>query len=145
MARHWGWLFSNNNSRFEDFLASLTGGSADHDHLNGTAAGNVLFSGRSADSVAGMAGNDMLDGGAGADKVWGGSGDDRLNGGTGDDLLVGGFGADRMEGGNGSDVLLSRSDAGEMVAAQDGTTQIFADEIGRLHPDQRHARRRPRR
>jgi Ca2+-binding RTX toxin-like protein len=127
MARHWGWLFNNNN-RFEDFLASLTGGSADHDHMNGTAGGNVLFAGRSADTVAGMAGNDMLDGGAGADKIWGGSGNDRLNGGTGDDLLVGGFGADRIEGGNGSDVLLSRSDAGEMVAAQDGTTQIFANE-----------------
>ena len=33
-----------------------------------------------------------------------------------------------MDGGAGNDVLLSRSDAGEMVAAQDGTTQIFADE-----------------
>ena len=33
-----------------------------------------------------------------------------------------------MDGGTGNDVLLSRSDAGEMVAAQDGTTQIFADE-----------------
>jgi Ca2+-binding RTX toxin-like protein len=106
----------------------MTGGSADHDHLNGTAGNNTLFAGRSADTVAGMAGNDMLDGGSGDDKVWGGSGNDRLNGGTGADLLVGGFGADRMEGGNGADVLLSRSDAGEMVAAQDGTTQIFANE-----------------
>jgi len=42
--------------------------------------------------------------------------------------LVGGFGADRMDGGSGNDVLLSRSDAGEMVAAQDGKTQIFAAE-----------------
>lgn len=126
MARNWGWLF--NNSRFEDFLANITGGSADHDHLNGTTGNNTLFAGRSADTVAGMAGNDMLDGGSGDDKVWGGSGNDRLNGGTGADLLVGGFGADRMEGGNGADVLLSRSDAGEMVAAQDGTTQIFANE-----------------
>ena len=33
-----------------------------------------------------------------------------------------------MSGGSGNDVLLSRSDAGEMVAAQDGKTQIFADE-----------------
>ena len=33
-----------------------------------------------------------------------------------------------MDGGAGNDTLLSRSDAGEMVAAQDGTTQIFADE-----------------
>ena len=33
-----------------------------------------------------------------------------------------------MDGGNGNDVLLSRSDAGEMVAAQDGKTQIFAAE-----------------
>lgn len=126
MARNWGWLF--NNSRFEDFLANITGGSADHDHLNGTTSNNTLFAGRSADTIAGMAGNDMLDGGSGDDKVWGGSGNDRLNGGTGADLLVGGFGADRMEGGNGADVLLSRSDAGEMVAAQDGTTQIFANE-----------------
>ena len=34
-----------------------------------------------------------------------------------------------MDGGNGNDTLLSRSDAGEMVAAQDGTTQIFAAEL----------------
>ena len=33
-----------------------------------------------------------------------------------------------MNGGSGNDVLLSRSDASEMVAAQDGTTQIFAAE-----------------
>src|SRR5258707_8135430 len=33
-----------------------------------------------------------------------------------------------MDGGAGNAVLLSRSDAGEMVAAQDGTTQIFATE-----------------
>jgi hypothetical protein len=75
-----------------------------------------------------MAGNDMLSGGDGNDTVWGGSGNDTLDGGAGNDLLVGGFGADRMTGGNGNDVLLSRSDAGEMVAAQDGKTQIFADE-----------------
>ena len=75
-----------------------------------------------------MAGNDTLNGGSGADKVWGGSGNDNLSGGTGNDLLVGGFGADRMDGGAGNDVLLSRSDAGEMVAAQDGKTQIFAAE-----------------
>ena len=116
------------DSRFEDFLASWTGGSADHDHLNGTTSGNVLFAGGSNDTVAGMAGNDMLDGGTGDDKVWGGSGNDRLSGGNGSDLLVGGFGSDRMDGGSGNDTLLSRSDAGEMVAAQDGTTQIFADE-----------------
>jgi len=127
MARlSWGWLL--NNSRFEDFLASLTGGSSGHDHLNGTTGNNVLFAGGSDDAVAGMAGNDMLNGGTGNDKVWGGSGNDTLSGGTGNDLLVGGFGADRMEGGNGNDVLLSRSDAGEMVAAQDGKTQIFASE-----------------
>jgi Ca2+-binding RTX toxin-like protein len=116
------------DSGFADFLASLTGGTSGHDHLNGTAGGNFLFAGASADSVAGMAGNDMLNGGSGDDKLWGGSGNDSLTGGTGNDLLVGGFGADRMEGGNGNDVLLSRSDAGEMVAAQDGKTQIFAAE-----------------
>src|SRR5512138_2730583 len=116
------------NGRFEDMLARFTGGSSDHDHLNGTTASNVLFGGAKEDTLAGMAGNDTLNGGSGADKVWGGSGNDNLSGGTGNDLLVGGFGADRMDGGNGNDVLLSRSDAGEMVAAQDGTTQIFADE-----------------
>ncbi|MBI5321311.1 calcium-binding protein [Bradyrhizobium sp.] len=116
------------DSGFADFLASLTGGSSGHDHLNGTAGGNFLFAGASADSIAGMAGNDTLNGGSGDDKVWGGSGNDSLAGGTGADLLVGGFGADRMDGGNGNDVLLSRSDAGEMVAAQDGKTQIFAAE-----------------
>jgi Ca2+-binding RTX toxin-like protein len=116
------------SSQFEDFFAAWTGGTSGHDHLNGTTTGNVLFAGRGADSVAGMAGNDMLSGGSGDDKVWGGSGNDQLTGGNGKDLLVGGFGADRMDGGDGNDVLLSRSDAGEIVAAQDGTTQIFADE-----------------
>ena len=116
------------DSRLEDFFATFTGGSSDHDHLSGTSTGNVLFAGRGDDDVAGKAGNDMLDGGSGNDMIWGGSGNDRLSGGVGNDLLVGGFGADRMDGGNGNDTLLSRSDAGEMVAAQDGTTQIFADE-----------------
>src|SRR4051794_5603510 len=129
MARfNMGRLFDSNY--FEDFFAQWTGGSSGHDHLNGTSSGNVLFAGRQADTLAGMAGNDMLDGGSGDDKVWGGSGNDHLTGGTGNDLLVGGFGADRMDGGNGNDVLLSRSDAGEMVAAQDRTTQIFANEPG---------------
>src|SRR3954469_7159363 len=116
------------NSRFEDFFAKFGGGSADHDHLNGTTGNNTLFGGAKEDTLAGMAGNDTLNGGSGADKIWGGSGNDNLSGGSGNDLLVGGFGADRMDGGNANDVLLSRSDAGEMVAAQDGTTQIFANE-----------------
>ena len=116
------------NSRFEDFFARFGGGSSDHDHLNGTTANNTLSGGAKEDTLAGMAGNDTLNGGSGADKVWGGSGNDSLAGGTGNDLLVGGFGADRMDGGAGNDVLLSRSDAGEMVAAQDGKTQIFAAE-----------------
>lgn len=113
---------------FRDFFVSLTGGTSEHDHLNGTTGSNMLFAGRSDDTVAGKAGGDMLDGGQGNDKIWGGSGNDQLDGAAGNDLLVGGFGSDRMNGGNGNDVLLSRSDAGEMVAAQDGTTQIFADE-----------------
>lgn len=116
------------NSRFEDFFARFGGGSSDHDHLNGTTGSNTLFGGAKADTLAGMAGSDMLNGGSGDDKVWGGSGNDNLSGGTGADLLVGGFGADRMDGGAGNDVLLSRSDSGEMVAAQDGTTRIFAAE-----------------
>jgi Ca2+-binding RTX toxin-like protein len=116
------------DSHFEDFFAAWTGGSAEHDHLNGTSTGNVLFAGGGEDEVAGKAGNDMLDGGSGNDDLWGGSGNDRLSGGNGDDMLTGGFGADRLDGGKGNDTLLSRSDAGEMVAAQDGTTQIFADE-----------------
>ncbi len=116
------------NSRFEDFFAKIGGGTAGHDHLNGTTSGNALIGGRGDDDVSGMAGNDTLSGGSGADKLWGGSGNDNLSGGTGADVLVGGFGADRMDGGAGNDVLLSRSDAGEMVAAQDGTTQIFAEE-----------------
>src|SRR5690349_18428048 len=116
------------NSRFEDFFARFGGGSSGHDHLNGTTSNNMLMGGGSDDTLAGMAGNDTLNGGSGADKVWGGSGNDNLSGGTGNDLLVGGFGSDKMDGGNGNDVLLSRSDAGEMVAAQDGKTQIFAAE-----------------
>ncbi len=126
-----GRLFNNgrfDDGRFDDLMAQRTGGSADHDHMNGTSAGNVLYAGASNDTVAGMAGNDRLNGGTGDDKVWGGSGNDQLAGGNGNDLVVGGFGADRMDGGSGNDTLLSRSDAGEMVAAQDGTTQIFADE-----------------
>jgi Ca2+-binding RTX toxin-like protein len=119
-------LFGNNG--FEDFFARFGGGTSDHDHLNGTTANNRLSGGAKEDTLAGMAGNDTLSGGSGADKLWGGSGNDSLSGGSGADLLVGGFGADRMDGGTGNDVLLSRSDAGEMVAAQDGTTQIFAAE-----------------
>ena len=119
-------LFGNNG--FEDFFARFGGGTSDHDHLNGTTGNNRLSGGAKEDTLAGMAGNDTLSGGSGADKVWGGSGNDNLSGGSGADLLVGGFGADRMDGGAGNDVLLSRSDAGEMVAAQDGTTQIFAAE-----------------
>src|SRR5256714_6314999 len=116
------------NSRFEDFFARFTGGSSGHDHLNGTTGGNALFGGSGDDDVSGMAGNDTLNGGSGADKIWGGSGNDNLSGGPGADVPVGGFGADKMDGGAGNDVLLSRSDAGEMVAAQDGKTQIFATE-----------------
>ena len=97
-------------------------------NLNGSTGGNALFGGSGDDDVSGMAGNDTLNGGSGADKLWGGSGNDNLSGGNGADTLVGGFGADRMDGGAGNDVLLSRSDAGEMVAAQDGKTQIFAAE-----------------
>ncbi|MCC6775727.1 MAG: hypothetical protein IT537_03675 [Hyphomicrobiales bacterium] len=125
-------FFSLFESRFEDFLAQLTGGSAGHDHLNGGVGSNILYAGGSNDAVAGMAGNDVLNGGSGDDKVWGGSGNDMLEGGNGKDLLVGGFGADQMNGGKGKDVLLSRSDAGEMVAAQDGKTQIFAAETAAL-------------
>ena len=117
------------DSRFEDFFAMFTGGGSGQDQMNGTAGGNVLFSGRGADTIAGMAGNDTLNSGSGDDKVWGGSGNDNLSGGGGADLLVGGFGADRMDGGSGNDVLLSRSDAGETIAAQDGKTQIFTDEV----------------
>jgi Ca2+-binding RTX toxin-like protein len=113
---------------FREFFTFLTGGTSGHDHLNGTSGSNILFAGGGDDAVAGKAGGDMLDGGRGNDKIWGGSGNDQLDGGSGNDLLVGGFGADRMNGGDGNDVLLSRSDAGEMVAAQDGKTQIFADE-----------------
>jgi Ca2+-binding RTX toxin-like protein len=118
----------SHNRDFQDFFASMTGGTSGHDHLNGTESSNMLFAGRGDDDVTGMAGNDMLNGGSGNDMMWGGSGNDRLSGGTGNDMLTGGFGADHLDGGAGNDVLLSRSDAGEMVAAQDGTTQIFADE-----------------
>ena len=36
-------LFHNRD--FQDFFASLTGGSSGHDHLNGTDTGNMLFAG----------------------------------------------------------------------------------------------------
>src|SRR3954454_13824375 len=79
MARHHNNFQHLFDSGFlDDFLAQFTGGSAQHDHLNGTESGNVLFSGRSDDSVAGMAGNDTLNGGSGNDKIWGGSGNDQL-------------------------------------------------------------------
>jgi Ca2+-binding RTX toxin-like protein len=116
------------DNHFREFMTAVTGGTSGHDHLNGTSTSNMLFTGGGDDDVAGMAGRDMLDGGKGNDMIWGGSGNDRLSGAAGNDLLVGGFGADHMDGGSGNDVLLSRSDAGEMVAAQDGKTQIFAKE-----------------
>ncbi len=122
----------SHDHQFRNLFVSMTGGTSGHDHLNGTASGNVLLSGRGDDDVAGKAGNDMLDGGAGNDMIWGGSGNDRLSGGTGNDVLVGGFGADHMNGGTGNDILLSRSDTGEPIAAQDGKTQIFAGETAAL-------------
>lgn len=108
--------------------SALPRGTAGHDHLNGTSRNDTFNAGKSGDAVAGYAGNDKLNGQSGDDKLWGGSGNDKLDGGSDNDLLVGGFGSDRMDGGSGNDILLSRSDAGEMVAAQDGTTQIFAAE-----------------
>ena len=45
-----------NNDRFEDFFARFGGGSADHDHLNGTTGNNTLFGGAKEDTLAGMAG-----------------------------------------------------------------------------------------
>ena len=58
MARHHN-NFQNlfDSGFFDDFLAQFTGGSADHDHLNGTTSGNTLFAGKADDTVAGMAGN----------------------------------------------------------------------------------------
>lgn len=113
MARfHMKKLFGNWG--FEDRFSHRNGGTDDHDHLNGSS------------------GRDVLRGGSGNDKMWGGSGNDDLAGGRGDDLLVGGFGADRVAGGSGNDVILSRSDSGEMVAAQDGTTRIFGAETAAL-------------
>ena len=117
-----------NDHHFRQFATALGGGTSGHDHLNGTSGANVLSGGGGDDDLAGMAGRDTLDGGRGNDMIWGGSGNDRLHGGAGNDLLVGGFGADHLNGGSGNDVLLSRSDAGEPVAAQDGKTQIFANE-----------------
>ena len=67
------------NSRFEDFFARFTGGTSDHDHLNGIDERTMSCSEAAGDDdVAGMAGNDMLNGGSGDDKVWGGSGNDNL-------------------------------------------------------------------
>jgi Ca2+-binding RTX toxin-like protein len=113
------------NTSVDDTRPSVIHGGGNHDHLNGNAGRDILFGRGGDDAVAGLAGDDKLTGGKANDKIWGGSGNDRLSGSEGDDLLVGGFGSDRMDGGRGNDVLLSRSDAGEMVAAQDGTTRIF--------------------
>jgi len=119
------------DSRFEDFLALMTGGSSDHDHLNGTHERQCPVRRREQRHCRRMLENDMLDGGtrrrtrSGAD-----SGNDRLSGGNGSDLLVGGFGSDGWMAAAATIRCLSRSDAGEMVAAQDGTTQIFGRRDG---------------
>jgi len=81
--------------------------------------------------LQGNAGEDNIQGGNGNDTIYGGQDNDLLSGGTldnGNDYIQGNKGEDTISGGNGADTLLSRSDAGEMVAAQDGTTQIFANE-----------------
>src|SRR5215208_1787644 len=84
------------NSRFEDFFAKFGGGTADHDHVNGTTSSNYMAGGRGDDALSGMAGNDTLSGGSGAAAHWGGSGTGKGSVGRGNEVLVRGFGADRM-------------------------------------------------
>jgi Ca2+-binding RTX toxin-like protein len=111
------------DSGFADFLASLTGGSSGHDHLNGTTGGNFLFAGASADAVAGMAGNDMLNGGSGDDKVWGSL---AMTISPAAPATTFGRRLRRpMDSGNGNDTLLSRPTPARWWR-QDGRRDIFA-------------------
>jgi len=74
----------------------------------------------------------MLDGGSGNDDIWGGLGNDRLSGGNGNDMLTEASAPIIWTADAATIRLLSRSDAGEMVAAQDGTTQILRMKQPRL-------------
>lgn len=73
------------------------------DHLQGTAAADVIVSLGGRDRIEGGRGDDLICSGAGADTVEGGIGDDRIDGGDGSDYLRGEGGADLISGRGGND------------------------------------------
>ncbi|MCJ9428422.1 calcium-binding protein [Kordiimonas marina] len=77
------------------------------DHISGSGAANLFYSGAGNDTVYGADGNDTL---------FGGTGNDTMNGGNNNDLIAGQAGDDFVSGGDGNDT----------VTAGDGNDQVFA-------------------
>ncbi len=79
------------------------------------------------DTLVGSKGRDWLDGGAGDDTMIDAGGMRRakfdvFKGGDGNDTIYLHFGSDRANGGAGDDTIVSRSDAGEPIPAQGGSS-----------------------
>lgn len=83
--------------------------------IQGSAAHDVIVTGR---------GDEHIQGGAGRDYIRADIGSDTLNGGTGDDILEGGKGFDLIYGGPGNDTIAGGSDADTVYGGQ-GNDLIF--------------------
>ena len=125
-------------------------GTEGHDRIIGAAGDDVIFGRGGSDLLSGNEGNDELHGGAGRDTLSGGAGNDFLEGGDDDDL-------DLLKGGSGDDVLIvdgtgdlaleSLNNEGddlqivrdgyaeEKGTSAEGTTFVFADNVGKRLPD----------
>ncbi|MFN4938041.1 calcium-binding protein [Bradyrhizobium sp.] len=117
-------------ARFHGFFGKLSSmfGGDEHTHLTGTAGNDFLVASNAGSSIAAMAGNNVIIGGRGNDTIWGGAGNDHIFEVAGNNTIVAGTGNGVIRGGIGNDTIMVRSNSGEPVAAQDGTTQIFAGE-----------------
>ena len=124
-------------------------GTDGHDRIIGASGDDVIFGRAGNDILNGNDGNDELHGGTGRDRLFGGSGNDFLEGGNDNDLdlLRGGSGDDILIVNGAGDLALERfNDRGEDLqivrdgyaaergTSAEGTTFIFADQVGRPLP-----------
>lgn len=98
--------------------------------VNGSDAGNVLFTGSGRDLISGRAGDDALFGNAGRDILIGGMGVDTLRGGEGNDLLLAGNTTDNgaaelYDGEEGFDHLTYSNSQSEVQNAMDNRQDSF--------------------
>ncbi|MDB5509096.1 MAG: hypothetical protein JWL93_1565 [Hyphomicrobiales bacterium] len=115
-------------------------GGSGHDILRGESGDDRLFGEDGDDVLYGDAGDDLIMAGLGSDVVFGGAGQDRLFGEEGRDTIDAGAGDDLVSGGDGHDVLADGAgadrvsgDAGDdvVLAAADGSTDLFEGGEGR--------------